>query len=118
MIPEIKKLHSPDIMNLETYKPLKKDCFCFLLQVIAGPKGMEGEESFDVKVCTPQWLMNNIKNNEIIMGRHYLILQRYNYDLISQRIDSFCHMCEGKEWKECAEKLGRLGKWEYEDYQE
>jgi hypothetical protein len=50
---EIKKLHSPDVWNLESFQP-EEDCFGFLLQLIVGLKGVESEESFDTPVCTPK----------------------------------------------------------------
>jgi len=42
----------------------------------------------------------------------------YNYKRMLQAIYTFCNRCEGSTWTEVAEKLGRLGYWEFEDYQE
>jgi hypothetical protein len=118
MIPEIKELHSPDIYDLISYEPFPEDSFCFLVQLIAGPQGQEGEESFDVMICSPKWIMENVKEDEPLIGRHYLIMKKYNFDLLWYTIQSYCKLCEGKIWIECAEKLSRLGKWEFEDYRE
>jgi hypothetical protein len=52
----IKSIHSPDIENLETFKPDNHDNFAFLLQLFIGPAELDGEESFDVEVCTPQYI--------------------------------------------------------------
>lgn len=114
---EIKYYHSPDVENLEKYKPEKSDNFCFLLQVMAGPEGVDGEESFDITVCTPKWIMDNNKG-EIIIGRHFLITPEYNWNKIDKLIDNYVKKCDGNNWKECAEKLSRLGHWEFEDYRE
>jgi hypothetical protein len=113
---EIKRLHSPDIVNLESYTPQVEDNFCFLLQVIAGPLGQDGEESFDVLVCMPRWFEDHFSRDQIIMGRHHLIVFEYNYDRIRSFIKVYFEKCEGENWQEVATKLSRLGKWEFEDY--
>ena len=118
MIPEIKRFHSPDIDDLDVFTPTEIDNFCFLLQLIASPKGMDGEESFDIIICTPLWLAENIKESEPIIGRHHLIVKYYDYNLIMNMIKEYCTTCIGTNWNECATKLGRIGKWEFEDYQE
>jgi hypothetical protein len=114
----IKRLHSPDIDDLFNYVPSDPESFCFLLQVMAGPGFEEGEESFDIQVCTPKWLLENHRREDVIIGRHLLILIEYNYDRMLQTISSFISKCDGATWEEVAEKLSRLGKWEFEDYQE
>jgi hypothetical protein len=114
----IRRLYSPDVDDLSNYIPSDPESFSFLLQMVAGPECEEGEESFDIQVCTPKWMLENYKQDEIIIGRHYLIVMEYNYDRILQRIRSFCSRCEGSTWEEVAEKLNRLGHWEFEDYQE
>lgn len=115
---ELKRLHSPDVDDLSTYRPKASDEFCFLLQVIAGPEDLDGEEAFDVVVCTPKWIANNQKRSDLVVGRHYLIVLEYNYERILRFIEDYCSSCEGNSWPEVAERLGRLGKWEFEDYHE
>lgn len=116
MKPEIKRLHSPDIDDLVTYQPQGTDAFSFLLQIIAGPEGQDGEESFDVVVCSPAWLVQNIGNDEIVIGRHHLIMANYDYEQLVKFIRDQCAKCSGRDWEEVANKLGRLGQWEFEDY--
>lgn len=41
---KLKRLHSPDIYNLENYHPESPDSFCFLLQAMIGPADEDGEE--------------------------------------------------------------------------
>jgi len=114
----LKRLHSPDIDSLPDFKPSDPDSFCFLLQLMVGPEFEDGEESFDIQVCTPKWILENHRREDVIIGRHYLLVMEYNYERIQQIISTFCSTCHGATWEEIAEKLGRLGKWEFEDYQD
>ncbi|MFZ0565135.1 MAG: Imm8 family immunity protein [Chlamydiales bacterium] len=65
----IKGFHSPEINNLENFKPEIADNFCFLLQMMIGPENNLGEESFGFEVCTPKWLMSNYTKDEIILKK-------------------------------------------------
>src|ERR1044072_5140875 len=118
MKPEIKALYSFDVEDLETYKPPDPASFAFHLRLIAGPQSEPGEESFDMKVCTPNWLLENHGTEEVIIGRHLLIVMEYDYQRIVNRINEFADTCTGDTWTEVAEKLSRLGYWEFEDYTE
>jgi len=113
---ELKRLHSPDVENLITYIPDDPDSFSFLLQTFVGPKGEEGEEAFDIEVCTPAWLSENYREEDIVIGRHLLIVFNYDYERIFQRIKLYVESCSGDTWDEVAQKVGRIGKWEFEDY--
>jgi hypothetical protein len=113
---ELKRLHSPDVMDLRQYVPDDRNNFGFLLQIMAAPKGEAGEESFDVVVCTPTWLIENLGEDGILIGRHHLVIDRYDYSKLQKYIASYCSKCTGATWSEAAIRLGRLGKWEFEDY--
>lgn len=113
---ELKYLHSPDIKNLESFKPKEIDNFSFLLQMIVGEKGNKGDESFDVIICTPKRLISNHKKNKVIFGLHYLIVFEYNYQTIYDRIKLFIDSVTGSTWDEIGVKIGMIGKWEFQDY--
>lgn len=114
---EIKGFHSPDIFELEKYYPEEENNFCFLLQILVGPKNEKGDETFDITVCTPQWLISNYKKDDVIFGRHYLIVFEYNYKIITNRLQKFVDTIEADNWDEIALKISRIGMWEFEDYQ-
>jgi len=116
MIPEIKSFHSADIENLESYKPEKSDNFGFSLELFIGPKGEADEESFEVTVCTPKWLIFTHNMDDVLIIRHYIIVFTYDFANIKNKIQRFIGRCHGKDWNECALKLSRLGHWEFEDY--
>ena len=102
------------ILDLSKYYPQEGDNFCFLLQAMIGPKDVDIAESFDIEVCTPKWLLKNIKEKEVLNGRHRLIVSEYNYKTIINYIEK----CNGNNWDEIALKLSRLGHWEFEDYRQ
>lgn len=113
---EIKSIHSPDIDDLLEYQPEKTDNFSFLLQLFIGPKNEKGEESFNLVVCTPKWLIEHHQKDEILMGYHYLLMFEYNFERLMGWLQQYVSSCTGHTWNECAKKLSRLGKWEFENY--
>jgi Immunity protein 8 len=85
---------------------------------MVGPVGEKGEESFDVVVCTPQWLDETLADEDLLIGRHRLIVKEYSFPRIEQFIRNYVNAWSGDSWEEIGAKVGRLGKWEFEDYRE
>jgi hypothetical protein len=112
------RLHSPDVADLSGYRPADPEVFGLLVQVMIGPEGGEGKESFDIRVCSPRWLLERHNKEDVIIGRHHLIMLEYDYTRLRRTIEAFCRESEAPTWSELALKLGRLGKWEFEDYVE
>ena len=113
---ELKYLHSPEIFDLAHFEPKNRKSFSFLLQIMVGPKGEEGEESFEVEVCTPRWLASNFDEERVILGSSYLIVQGYSYEKLKEFIIKYLDHCTGDNWLEVARKVSRLGQWEFENY--
>jgi hypothetical protein len=113
IIAQLKFLFSPDVPSLTDFRP--DGPFGILVQAIVGPLDLEGEESFDFLLCTPDWFAANMKQ-EIVSGRHHLFVKQYNYEVLVQFLQDYCASCHGISWKDVGEKLGRIGKWEFEDY--
>ena len=113
--PILKRLHSPDVLDLDTYSPQQVDDFGFLLQAMFGPVGEDGEESFDIVVCTPKWLEGTM-NKAVFSGRHHLFVRSFDIESIRAFLIDYARECAGSSWNEVAEKLARIGKWEFEDY--
>lgn len=113
---QLKRLHSPDVYDLEKFAPDPADDFGFLLQLMVGPEGEPGEESFDVTVCTPEWLKRNFKPSDFVIGRHRLIVFEYDYARLRAFLARRCEKCMADTWLEIASQLSRLGHWEFEDY--
>lgn len=114
----LKRLHSPDVYDLDSYRPTDESRFALQLQAFFGPEGSEGEESFDLVVCTPGWLAQKVEQERVISGRHYLIVNEYNIEEIRTFLVRYATRCPGRTWNEVAEKLARIGLWEFEDYTE
>lgn len=117
MIVTIKGISSPDVFDLETFIPEESDNFCFLLELSVGPKEEKGCEVFGITVCTPMWLITNHTNENALFGRHYLIVFEYNYQLIYDKLLKYISSIVADTWEEAALIIGRIGFWEFEDYQ-
>lgn len=113
---ELKRLHSPDLLDMESSQPEDAGDFCILVQAMIGPAGVEGEESFNFSVCTPKWLARAVSESKYVFGRHHLFVGQYDYGTIRDVISSLCGRVSGHSWQEVAERLGRFGGWEFEDY--
>jgi hypothetical protein len=86
------------------------------VRVLAGPSGGPGYESFDVNVCTPRWLEREIERTGPFVGRHLLIVNRWDAPIVRARLTGLFQTASGENWAELAEKLARIGAWEIEDY--
>jgi len=115
MLAELKRLHSPDVLDLRSWLPAS-DEFAILVQILAAPQGSPGEESFDVTVCSTAWIAQRAREERIIDGRHHLVVDHFDYDRLYQYISGYVSSCEGPTWQDVALRLGRLGRWEFEDY--
>lgn len=110
------RLHSPDVDDLRCWVP--EGDFGILVQLIVGPEGERGEESFDITLCTSGWLSQLVREMGIVDARHYVIVNTYNYDEVERYLTRRVSACEGPSWDGVADKVGRLGHWEFEDYRE
>lgn len=93
--------------------------FAVNVQALLGPIDGEGEESFQVTVCTPGWLLANLPMPKgLVFLRHHLVVERRDEALVEQAIRGLCLRTEGPDWTTVAAKLSRYGYWEFEDYRE
>jgi hypothetical protein len=116
MISEVKSLMSTEVYDLENYRPDDYQSFCFTVTVSVGIKGEDGADMFNVNVCTPKWLLENYSKEEMLLGRHKLIVFYCDMPMILRRIRKLFDNCVGDNWAEIALKLSRVGHWEFEDY--
>jgi hypothetical protein len=113
IVAQLKGLDSTDTPSLEIFRP--EGPFGIYIFAFIGPAGSAGEESFGITVCTPEWFEQNMKDS-IKSGRHHLFVKEYNYDELKSFLTKYCRACMGNSWAEVAEKVARIGYWEFEDY--
>lgn len=112
----VKWFHSPD-QDLEVFVPEDPGDAGALVQIFAGPQGTQSEESFDVVVCTPRFLNRRVQQSGPLVGRHYLIVEGWDWPMIRAYLTQAVESEEAPTWEDLGIKLGRIGKWEFEDYQ-
>ncbi|GGO62668.1 hypothetical protein GCM10012289_07870 [Nonomuraea cavernae] len=47
---------------------------CELLEMYVGPQGEQGEERFQLTVCTPSALADQLHHHPFLVGRHWLFV--------------------------------------------
>ncbi|WP_067721172.1 Imm8 family immunity protein [Nocardia yamanashiensis] len=111
---ELKGLHSPDAEIADGTGEVSIDTL--LVQLMIGPEGAPGEESFDLVVCTPQAQARA----DSVLGsgseKFRLVLDRIDIAGIRAYIDHFLRDLERPTWEELAVGIGRIAKWEFQDY--
>lgn len=90
------------------------------MRLLIGPDAGPGEESFDLTVCSPEWLAERCRYEGIVDGRHHAILNMDSFDERSLRrwLERRVSSVEAATWPEVAERLERLGYWKFKDYHE
>lgn len=106
---------SADDMDIGSFVPADPKCFSIVLRLRIGVEGSSSGDDFELTICTPAWLQNNIW--EPMWGRHFLVVREFNYQEIVNTISKGVVACVGGDWIEVAGKLARLFAWEFEDYQ-
>lgn len=93
--------------------------FSLLVRMIVGPLDAPGEESFDVTVCSPEWLALACRRvGGIYDVRHHVVVNVDEFDeralvaWLSARVQEV----EAETWSAVGDRLGRLAHWEFEDY--
>lgn len=115
---ELKQLRSLELedslINYWPEDPLNFGCW---VRAMIGPREQNGAESFDLLVCTPSWLQNELIVNKILSGKGTIIVSEYDYDELITYLKMQIASCDDKDWPKAALKLSRIGFWEYENYQ-
>ncbi|HEY8728214.1 MAG TPA: Imm8 family immunity protein [Acidothermaceae bacterium] len=113
----LRQFHSPDA-DLETYVSADPADDALFIQMLVGPEDGDGEESFDLVACTPQWLQREARTHGPIVGRHYLVVDVFEIASVLDFLRAYIDALTAPTWRELVLQLGHLGKWEFEDYTE
>ena len=117
IIPELKRLHSPDVYDLRNPNIDESKPYCVLVQAMFGPENVDGEESFDLIVCNQLWVEQQRVRGQF-PDPHQFVVERFDVREIEEYMRKAAADSLGADWEEVAAKLGRFGKWEFDDYVE
>jgi hypothetical protein len=95
--------------------------FSLLARMYVGPPDTSGEESFDVTVCTPEWIAEACRQHGGIYNpRHHLVVNFDQFDkrVLASWLAARVRAVQGESWAEIGERLGRLALWEFEEYRD
>jgi hypothetical protein len=113
----IRQFHSPDA-DLDSYVSVDPADDALFIQMLVGPADGDGEESFDLIVCTPRWLARQAITHGPVAGRHHLVVDALEIPVALDFLRARVAEATAPTWHELALQLGRIGKWEFEDYRE
>jgi hypothetical protein len=92
--------------------------FAFGVQLLVGPADGPGEESFELTVCSPEWLAVRCRSEGPVNGLHHVIVDWHTYDerVLRDWLKARVHAAEAPTWDGIASQLRLLGGWEFESY--
>src|SRR5271167_4174853 len=117
MRPTIRHISTIDGDNPTKFQPSDADNFSVALRLTIGPTDSAGDESFDLIVCSPSSLEKECERDGFVLGRHRLVVCRYDFGLLQRILVKLVERCEGDTWQDVAAKLNRFAYWEFEDYE-
>ena len=112
---ELKGMMSPDVMDLENWRP-ESDEFSIMLELEIGPKNRDDSEVFYLEVISPKALAVQAADEGILFGRGFLIMSSFSYKKLVDFLERWCAGTHGKTWEEMVEKLSRFAGYEFLDY--
>jgi Immunity protein 8 len=116
---ELKSLDSSVALDdLRDFRPNNPESLAIEVAATVGPPGVEGGDLFYFSACTAQWLQTDQPEKGFAFLHGYLLLTRWDFNVLERAIGDLCFRTEGSDWDEVATKLSRYGRWEFEDYRE
>jgi hypothetical protein len=113
----LRDLDSPDAPDgLDTFSPGDPRAFSILVQATIGPADGDGGDLFDFVAVGPEWFAENAPGKGFRWGHAFLILDRWDPQIVRRAIEDVCLHAEGRDWPEVASKISRFGQWEFENY--
>ncbi len=115
VLKQLRSLEAED--HPRAYSPADPTKFGTWIRLMVGPENEPGSEAFDVLLCTPDWLRDElVAEPRAMWGRHMLVVATYDLDAIEAEVRNAVQRCSGANWAEITQKLSKLGAWEFEDY--
>ena len=76
-----------------------------------------GGDDYSLGICTPIWLDHHIQNMGPLIGRHLLIVNRFDANEVRATVEKIISESARESRAETNSVLTRFFAWEYEDYQ-
>jgi len=112
---ELKSLMCSDF-DMRTYVPETRDLFAFWVEMEIGPVGEKSSDLFQVFVCTPKWLDQEVHRWGAQWSHAKLIINSYSFSELESFLSRAVSSVEGRDWAEVASKLRLLADWEFDGY--
>ncbi|MDH2273511.1 Imm8 family immunity protein [Moraxella porci] len=117
MILEVKSLYSPDVFDLKLFRDIGEP-FSILLEVVIGEKNKDGGDIFSFTIVNISFLEEMINEDEVIFGKNMIIVKRFDYIQIVNRISKLINHLSSNDWEEFVVEFSRYADWEFEGYQD
>ncbi|MDN6555872.1 MAG: immunity 8 family protein [Acidipropionibacterium acidipropionici] len=112
---EVKGFYSSDI-DVHCYESSDPEIDGQWIRFLVGPQGHEGEESFDILICTPRWLEKQIEETGPRLGMNHFIVNRFDLRYAIPVLTNKITSVYGDNWDDIAGRLSKIGYWEFEGY--
>lgn len=114
----LKSLGSIELpVPLENYRPEDPENFAVTVDLeIGADSGEPGADLFQLLVCSPDWLKQQCGTSDPVWGRHILVLERFDFNKLTDAIQRLLPRMDGANWLELAGKISQYAAWEFEDY--
>ena len=104
--------------DLREYRPENPSSFGFFVEMEIGIANEEGTDLFQLHVCTPQWLEDQVREGGPQWIESQLVLSSYNFDELHEFLSRKINSIQGNNWMEIVSKLRLLAHWEFNGYRE
>jgi hypothetical protein len=115
--PRVESIELVNGRDLETLELKDPQRFHVTVRAMIGPDPGEGEESFDFRVCSQEWMNEEIEKRGYFLGRQ-MVISHWNVALVRRAINAAISPIVADSWKDLAMKLSAFASWEFEDYRE
>ena len=112
----IKGHYISDNEDLSTYEPTQPQVFGFILTFAIGPENSAGQDFFEILVASAAYLAKHYSEQMPTFMRHIMLASDYNVQAAVAHVSKYISTLEEDSWEKLVAKIGRMARWEYEDY--
>lgn len=109
LVPYLKHLHVDET-------PMDKENFNISLVLDVGVVGMNGADQFYCSVMSPSALVKELEERTIMSGRGLLIIDEFDLDIITLKINEVINSFSGEEWEDVVMCINKHFPWEYDGF--